>query len=131
MWRRLAARGNCGESGGTWNARAGRGPTDIDGTDGVFVSNVVWCEPVWVLRSAYRHGAWEIAKAIGTIAAGNNARVDRPAVEAGLAMLRAGGDFADGVSQYEAERARCDRLFTLDAAFARRGDPAKVSLLRM
>jgi predicted nucleic-acid-binding protein len=27
--------------------------------------------------------------------------VDRPAVEAGLAMLDAGGDFADGVIAYE------------------------------
>lgn len=56
--------------------------------------------------------------------------VDRPAVESGLAMLRAGGDFAAGVIQYEAERARCDKLFTLDVAFARRSDPAKVTLLR-
>ena len=30
-----------------------------------------------------------------------NVAVNRPAVEAGLAMLAAGGDFADGVIAYE------------------------------
>jgi len=52
--------------------------------------------------------------------------------------VRAGGEFADEViqfadcvMQYEAERARRDRLFTLEAAFARRSDPAKVTLPRV
>jgi len=42
-------------------------------------------------------------------------------------MLHAGGDFADGVIQHEVEHVRCDELFTLDAAFARRSDAAKVA----
>jgi predicted nucleic-acid-binding protein len=32
-----------------------------------------------------------------------NVVVNRPAVEAGLAVLRAGGDFADGLIAYEGE----------------------------
>jgi hypothetical protein len=35
---------------------------------------------------------------------GMNVIVNRPAVEAGLALLEAGGDFADGVIVYEGSR---------------------------
>jgi predicted nucleic-acid-binding protein len=96
----------------------------------VFVSNVVLCEVARVLQRSYRLAHTEIEASIEGIADSRNVIVDRPAVESGLALLRKGGDFADGVIQYEAERARCDKLFTLDAAFARRSDPAKVALLR-
>lgn len=102
----------------------------IDGADELFVSNVAWCELAWVLKRAHLYNGSEIASGIETMATADNVIIDRPAVESGLAMLRAGGDFADGILQYEAERARCDKLVTLDAAFARRCDPAKVVLLR-
>lgn len=36
-------------------------------------------------------------------------RVDRPAIEAGLAMLVAGGDFADGVIAFEGNPSRVQR----------------------
>jgi predicted nucleic-acid-binding protein len=54
------------------------------------------CEFAWVLRSAYGFGPSEIGKAIRTLLAAENVETNRPAVEAGLAMLDAGGDFADG-----------------------------------
>ena len=59
------------------------------------------CEFVWVLRSVYRFRSSEMAKAIRTLLAAENVETNRPAVEAGLAMLDAGGDFADGVVAYE------------------------------
>jgi predicted nucleic-acid-binding protein len=59
------------------------------------------CEFVWVLRSVYRFRSDEIAKAIRTLLAAENVETTRLAVEAGLAMLDAGGDFADGVIAYE------------------------------
>jgi len=59
------------------------------------------CEFVWVLRSVYRFRSEEMAKAIRTLLAAENVETNRPAVEAGLAMLDAGGDFADGVIAYE------------------------------
>jgi predicted nucleic-acid-binding protein len=55
------------------------------------------CEFVWVSRSAYRREAREIGDVIRTWLDSPTVRLDRPAVEAGLAMLDAGGDFADGV----------------------------------
>jgi hypothetical protein len=45
--------------------------------------------------------ATEIADAIRLLLAGANVVANRPAAEAGLALLDAGGDFADGVIGYE------------------------------
>ncbi|MGA9508188.1 MAG: type II toxin-antitoxin system VapC family toxin [Candidatus Sulfotelmatobacter sp.] len=59
------------------------------------------CEFVWVLRGKYGLPSAEIAAAIRALLAAGNVEVDRPAVAAGLAMLDAGGDFADGVIAYE------------------------------
>jgi predicted nucleic-acid-binding protein len=59
------------------------------------------CEFAWVLRSVYRYRAPEIAEAIRVLLAAANVETNRQAAEAGLAMLDAGGDFADGVIAYE------------------------------
>ncbi|HEX4192495.1 MAG TPA: type II toxin-antitoxin system VapC family toxin [Stellaceae bacterium] len=59
------------------------------------------CELVWVLSHGYRIGAADIAATIRRLIEGANTVVNRPAVEAGLAHLDAGGDFADGVIAYE------------------------------
>jgi len=58
------------------------------------------CELVWVLRS-YRIQPSDIADALRGLLNGANIVVNRPAAEAGLAVLAAGGDFADGVIAYE------------------------------
>ena len=59
------------------------------------------CELVWVLSQGYKIPAAEIAEAIRRLMNGANVVVNRPAVEAGLALLEAGGDFADGAIAYE------------------------------
>jgi predicted nucleic-acid-binding protein len=59
------------------------------------------CELVWVLSQGYRIPAAEIAEAIRRLVNSANVVVNRPATEAGLAMLEAGGDFADGIIAYE------------------------------
>ena len=59
------------------------------------------CEFVWVLRKVYRFETEDIAAAIRALLAAANVQVNRPAVEAGLSMLEANGDFADGVIAYE------------------------------
>lgn len=58
---------------------------------------VALCEFVWVSRSAYRRPSREIADVIRTWLISPTVRLDRAAVEAGLAVLDTGGDFADGV----------------------------------
>jgi len=59
------------------------------------------CEFVWVLRRVYGLSSSSIALAIRALLATGNAVMNRPAVEAGLAFLEAGGDFADGIVAYE------------------------------
>jgi predicted nucleic-acid-binding protein len=59
------------------------------------------CEFVWVLRRVYRIADADIAAAIEALLLAANVAVDRSAAEAGLAVLRAGGDFADGVIAHE------------------------------
>jgi predicted nucleic-acid-binding protein len=59
------------------------------------------CELVWVLSQGYRIASVDIAEAIRLLINGANVAVNRPAADAGLAMLDAGGDFADGVIAYE------------------------------
>ncbi|HEY1411187.1 MAG TPA: type II toxin-antitoxin system VapC family toxin [Rhodopila sp.] len=59
------------------------------------------CELVWVLSRGYKIPLPAIAEAIRRLIDAGNVVVNRPAVQAGLAMLEHGGDFADGVIAYE------------------------------
>ena len=59
------------------------------------------CEFVWVLRKVYDVSPADIAAALRALLNTANLLVNRPAVEAGLAILEAGGDFADGAIAYE------------------------------
>jgi predicted nucleic-acid-binding protein len=59
------------------------------------------CEFVWVLLRVYGFQQADAANAIRALLAAANVEVNRPAVEAGLLVLDAGGDFADGVIAYE------------------------------
>lgn len=59
------------------------------------------CEFVWVLLRVYGFQQADAASAIRALLVAANVEVNRPAVEAGLLVLEAGGDFADGVIAYE------------------------------
>ena len=59
------------------------------------------CELVWVLRRVYGLSKVDIAQALTTLIGVETVATHRPAVEAGIAALMAGGDFADGVIAYE------------------------------
>lgn len=63
----------------------------------IAVPVAVFCEFAWVLKRVYGRGADDIAGAIEAISGIDAVATDLPAVEAGLAALRVGGDFADGV----------------------------------
>lgn len=67
----------------------------------VAVSLSSLCEFAWVLHRAYGYSAPRIAEAIRVLVAAENVETNHPAIDAGLAMLDAGGDFADGVIAYE------------------------------
>jgi predicted nucleic-acid-binding protein len=59
------------------------------------------CEFVWVLRRVYKFRNDVIASAIETLLESSNIQTDRQAVNAGLKMLAADGDFADGIIAHE------------------------------
>lgn len=59
------------------------------------------CEFVWVLRRVYSLGQQDIHAALQALLDTGNVAVNRPAVDAGLAVLDAGGDFADGLIAFE------------------------------
>jgi len=72
------------------------------------------CELVWVLDRGYRIPPEEIAEAVRKLIDSATAAVNRPAAEAGLAMLEAGGDFADGVIQYEGSWLGAETFLSFD-----------------
>ncbi len=72
------------------------------------------CEFVWVLRSVYGFRAPRIAEAIRVLLAAENVETNRPAIDAGLAMLDAGGDFADGVIAYEGKWLGAETFVSFD-----------------
>lgn len=59
------------------------------------------CEFSWVLARAYGVAKPDIAATIRKLIDTAHVVTNRPAAEAGLAMLEAGGDFADGAIAYE------------------------------
>jgi predicted nucleic-acid-binding protein len=72
------------------------------------------CELVWVLHRTYGFSATETAAAIRNLIGAGNVAVDRPTVVAGLTMLDAGGDFADGVIAYEGKWLGAETFVSFD-----------------
>ncbi len=79
----------------------------------VAVTLTTLCELVWVLRN-YKVPPTDVATTIRGLINGANVVANRPAVEAGLAMLDAGGDFADGVVGYEGSWLGADTFVSFD-----------------
>lgn len=90
------------------------------------------CELVWVLGRGYKKPRAVIANAIRSITSGKTTSVDRAAVQAGLEIMDAGGDFADGVIAFEGRRLGGDVFVTFDKQAAKliAAEGGKVDLLR-
>ena len=67
----------------------------------IAVATPCLCEFVWVLRRVYDFQPADVASAIRALLSVAKVEVNRSAVEVGLSVLEAGGDFADGVIAYE------------------------------
>ena len=59
------------------------------------------CEFAWVMRSLYKKPAPAVAHSIRSLVNSPNVATNLPAIEAGLAVLDRGGDFADGAIAFE------------------------------
>ena len=81
------------------------------------------CEFVWVLRRVYSFGRDDTSDA-------GNVVVDRPAADAGLAILKACGDFADGLITYEGNWLGGETFVSFDevtvSLIAKQGQSAKL-----
>jgi predicted nucleic-acid-binding protein len=88
------------------------------------------CEFVWVLRKLYGIQTEDIAAAIRALLAAANVQVNRPAVDAGLSVLEANGDFADGVIAYEGTWLGGETFVSFDkqavALLTAHGQPARL-----
>lgn len=82
-------------------AQADIAATTLTSAELIAVSLPCLCEFVWVLLRVYGFQRADAAKAIRALVAAKNVELNRPAVEAGLLVLDAGGDFADGVIAWE------------------------------
>lgn len=88
------------------------------------------CEFVWVLRRGAKLSTADVAQSIRDLLGSGNVAMNRPAVEAGLAMLEAGGDFADGVIAHEGQWLGGETFFSFDtdavALLTKLGQPAQL-----
>ena len=73
----------------------------LESAELVAISAHSLCELAWVLDRGYKTARSDIASVISHVLEMHNVVVNRPAVEAGLHVLKAGGDFADGLIAYD------------------------------
>jgi predicted nucleic-acid-binding protein len=74
---------------------------ELANADVVVIPVVVLCEFVWVLTQGYKMSSDDVAGAIRGYLDSGKVVTNRPAAEAGLAMVESGGDFADGAIAHD------------------------------
>jgi predicted nucleic-acid-binding protein len=96
----------------------------------IAVSLPCLCEFVWVLRRVYNFGLGDISAALDALLDASNVAVNRPAVDAGLAILNAGGDFADGLIAHEGNWLGAETFVSFDkravSLITKQGEQAKL-----
>ena len=95
--------------------QARRAAKVLQQADLVAVPIPVFCEFVWVLRRGYKKSALDVSDAIRRLMKSPNVVMNRPAAEAGLSALDAGGDFADGVIAYEGNWLGAEEFVSFDS----------------
>jgi predicted nucleic-acid-binding protein len=94
--------------------QSGLAQKELLNADSVALSITALCELVWVLSRGYKASFPEIAEAVRRLINADNVAVNRAAVEAGLSLLDAGGDFADGVIAFEGASLGADAFVSFD-----------------
>lgn len=82
--------------------------------DLVAVPVPVLCEFVWVLRRGYKKSASSVSDAIRRLMKSANVVMNLPAIDAGLSVLDAGGDFAEGVIAYDGDWLGAEEFLSFD-----------------
>ncbi|KMY85739.1 hypothetical protein BUMB_03023c [Candidatus Paraburkholderia calva] len=88
------------------------------------------CELAWMLSTRAAMSRQDIVSGIRGLIDAQNVVVNRPAVEAGLAVLDAGGDFADGVIAFDGQWLGGETFVSFDkkavTLLAKQGTSAKL-----
>ncbi|MCR5858496.1 type II toxin-antitoxin system VapC family toxin [Mesorhizobium sp. J428] len=82
--------------------------------DTVFLPVPCLCEFAWVLERTYGLSRQHIAASLRQIIQRGNVETDAQAVDAGLRVLDAGGDFADGVIASVGAQSGADKFVSFD-----------------
>ena len=102
----------------------------LAGAEVIVITTPTFCELVWVLSRGYKVASQDVAEALRRLTRSETVVVDRPAVQAGLALLEDGGDFADGVIAHLGARAGADTFLSFDTSAVSRlnalGVPARL-----
>jgi predicted nucleic-acid-binding protein len=102
----------------------------LESAEMVAVTMQSLCELAWVLDRRYGVSRAAVGGAIRRLMETRNLVVNRPATEAGLSVLEAGGDFADGVIAYEGAWLGAETFVSFDkkavSLLNRRGRRARV-----
>lgn len=100
----------------------------LAGAEMVAISPQVLCELVWVLDRSYGVLRADIATVVRGLLDTKNVVVDGALVQSGLAMLEAGGDFADGVIAFSGRMIGGEQFVSFDRKavriLAERGEQA-------
>lgn len=102
----------------------------LENAELVAISVHTLCEFVWVLDRRYGVSREDICAAIRRILDIRNSVANRPAIEAGLKILNAGGDFADGVIAFDGQWQGAELFLSFDKKAVKllegQGLPAKL-----
>lgn len=82
--------------------------------DTIAIGVYALCELAWVLKRRYGISRADIAATIRLLVSRQNVVTNRPAVEAGLDLLEAGGDFGDGAIAFEGRWLGGETLVSFD-----------------
>lgn len=85
----------------------------------VIIPNQTFCELIWVLGRVYKLSHGELMDVVSAWADTEGVVVDTAAVAAGLAVMKRGGDFADGIVAFEGRRLGGSVFATFDRRAAR------------
>lgn len=80
----------------------------------IAISISALCEFAWMLKRGYDLSRADIAASIRNVTSADNVAVKKLPLEAGLAMLDAGGDFADGAIALEGESLGASTFLSFD-----------------
>jgi predicted nucleic-acid-binding protein len=99
----------------------------LKSADVVALSTVALCELVWVLQKGYSVDSARIADAILRLTQSENVVFNAIHVNAGLTMLAAGGDFADGVIASEGAYMGAEEFVSFDKKCIKRLQTSRVA----